>query len=149
MLKIEPHTIKLLRSRLERGDLAELSRLTGLSRPTVEEAFKGEAITTSTRTVLEAFSKLIEDRNNGLIEKAVLSTKLLRIAELFGANNIGFTDQKQDDGSIRVAKIYEPMNQQVLNQLKEDGIELTLSVVDKETMDSQGSYEIYLYYLKP
>lgn len=61
-MKIETHTLKSLYKQLERGDISEISRITGYSLPTVNAAFKGNNITPAYREIAEVAAKMILER---------------------------------------------------------------------------------------
>jgi activator of 2-hydroxyglutaryl-CoA dehydratase len=61
-MQIEPHTLKSLNAHLQRGDKTEIARITGYTPKTVENAFKGDAITPAVREIAAAAYKLINKR---------------------------------------------------------------------------------------
>lgn len=61
-MQILPHTLKSLKGQLQRGDMAEIARITKYSTTTVENAFKGDSVTQATREIALAAKKLIAKR---------------------------------------------------------------------------------------
>lgn len=63
-MRIEPHTLKSLNGQLARGEKAELVRITGYSRVTVDDVLNGKikGVTEAVRKIAAAATKLIKER---------------------------------------------------------------------------------------
>lgn len=63
-MTIQPHTIKSLNGQLERGDKAEIVRITGYSRVTVDDVMNGRinGVTEAVRVIVDAAQKIVRER---------------------------------------------------------------------------------------